>query len=318
VCLDGGDTHEERRGDLPVLRALRDECGDLGLRGCECAVGVAEAVELRGAAWGVERIVNANMANATRKVLASHGSDPRMLAMIAYGGNGAVHAWAIARELGIERVLVPKAAPAFSALGVLVADYVVDLLRAYVVPLSQVDVARVRELMHELQEETTKELEPTGLADTEIDIGLYAQMCYPGQNFDMSVPVLEGPDLAEPALLDLTERFHDQHEAERGFAFRNQQPLLRGVRLVARGRTPKPAQLAALGDLALADDARTGTREAYFGDGFVDAAVYDGTRFGPGAEVHGPALVEEPFTVVVVPPGARARIDDTGNYELTL
>jgi N-methylhydantoinase A len=274
-----------------------------------------DAVE---AAWGVERIVNANMANATRKVLASHGADPRGLAMIAYGGNGAVHAWAIARELGIDRVLVPKAAPAFSALGVLVADYVVDLLRAYVVPMSQVDVSRIRSLMHELREETTKELEPTGLSDADVDVGLYAQMCYPGQNFDMSVPVLEGPDLDETALLDLTERFHDQHEAERGFAFRNQQPLLRGVRLVARGRTPKPEHLAEVGALALADDARLGTRPAYFGDGFVETPVYDGSRLGAGAEVSGPALVQEPFTVVVIPPGGHARVDDAGNYDLTL
>ena len=269
------------------------------------------------AAWGIERIVNANMAHATRKVLASHGADPRNLAMIAYGGNGAVHAWAIARELGIDRVLVPKAAPAFSALGVLVADYVVDLLRAYVVPLSQVDIGRVRSLMHELQDEATKELAPTGLAETDVDVGLYAQMCYPGQNFDMSVPVLEGPELDEPALLDLTERFHDQHEAEHGFAFRNQQPLLRGVRLVTRGRTPKPDHLAEVGSLAHADDARTGTRAAYFGEGFVDTPVYDGTRLGAGAEVQGPALVEEPFTVVVVP-RARVRVDESGNYALTL
>ena len=74
----------------------------------------------------------------------SYGADPRDLAIIAYGGNGAVHAWEIATELGIDRILVPKAAPAFSALGVLVADYVVDLVRAYVVPLSQVDLGRVR------------------------------------------------------------------------------------------------------------------------------------------------------------------------------
>src|SRR5205807_5975415 len=90
------------------------------------------------AAWGIERIVNANMANAVRKVLSTHGADPRDLAMIAYGGNGPVHAWAQAPELGISRILVPKAAPAFSALGLLVADYLVDLVRAYVVPLSQV------------------------------------------------------------------------------------------------------------------------------------------------------------------------------------
>ena len=183
------------------------------------------------AAWGVERIVNANMANANvqgarlARCRSSHARNDRLW------GNGAVHVWAIARELGIDRVLIPKAAPAFSALGVLVADYVVDLVRAYVVPLSQVDVARVRGLMHDLREEAIKD-SPTGLTDADLDIGLYAQMCYPGQNFDMSVPVLEGPELDEPGLLDLAERFHDQHEAERGFAFRNQQPLLRGVRLV--------------------------------------------------------------------------------------
>jgi len=130
--------------------------------------------------------------------------------------------------------------------------------------------------------------------------------------------VLEETGIDEPGLLDLAERFHDQHEAERGFAFRNQQPLLRGLRLIARGRTPKPEQLAELGKLELADAARTGTRQAYFGEGFVDTPVYDGTRLGSGAEVQGPALIEEPFTVVVVPPSARARLDDAGNYELEL
>ena len=107
-------------------------------------------IDLTEAAWGIQRIVNANMANATRQVLAGHGADPRRLSLIAYGGNGAVHAWAVARELGIDRILVPKAAPAFSALGVLVADYVVDLLRSYVTPLSQVDLGRLRSLMSEL------------------------------------------------------------------------------------------------------------------------------------------------------------------------
>jgi len=275
------------------------------------------------AAWGIERIVNANMANATRRVLASHGADARELALIAYGGNGAVHAWAIATELGIDRILVPKAAPAFSALGVLVADYVVDLVRAYVVPLSQVDLTRVHTLMSELQDEARKELDPTGLAETQVDVGLFAQMCYPGQNFDMSVPVPEADALDEPGLLDLTERFHDQHEADRGFCFRNQQPLLRGVRLVARGYTPKPERLAPLGEVREAKAARRGARRVYFGpefmgSGFVNAPVYDGSLLGPGVEVRGPALVEEPFTVVVLPPGATARLDELGNYALTV
>jgi N-methylhydantoinase A len=256
------------------------------------------------------------MANATRKVLAGHGADPRELSLIAYGGNGPVHAWAIAAELGIERIIVPKAAPAFSALGVLVADYVVDVVRAYVTPLSQVDLQRMRSLMTEVLDETRKELEPTGLADDGIERALYAQMCYPGQNFDMSVPVPEGADLGETGLLDLAERFHDQHERERGFCFRSQQPLLRGVRLVARGRTPKPDRLAQRGSDTADGAAPTSTRPAYFGTEFVDTPVHSGPALAPGTEIRGPALIEEPFTVVVVPPGTTARLDDLGNYVL--
>jgi N-methylhydantoinase A len=281
-------------------------------------VGHPLGVDPVDAAWGIERIVNANMANATRRVLASHGADPRTLRMIAYGGNGPVHAWAVARELGVDEVLVPRAAPAFSALGVLVADYVVDLVRAYVVPLSQVELDRVRSLMSELRDEAAKELEPTGLSRDDVDLGLFAQMAYPGQNFDMSVPVPEAESLGEAGLLDLAERFHDQHEHDRGFSFRNQQPVLRGVRLTARGRTPKPERLAEVGSLTVAESARRGSRPAHFGDGFVDTAVYRGAALGPGAELHGPALVEDAFTVLVVPPGARARVDSQGNYELEL
>jgi N-methylhydantoinase A/oxoprolinase/acetone carboxylase beta subunit len=275
-------------------------------------------VDVTEAAWGIQRIVNANMANASRKVLASHGADARTLALIAYGGNGAVHACAIAQELGATKIYVPKAAPAFSALGVLVADYVVDLVRSYVTPLSQVDLSRVRLLMSELDGEVTKELEPAGLDAAETVTTLYVQMCYPGQNFDMSVPVPEGTTLDEPGLLDLAERFHDQHEAERGFCFRSQQPLMRGVRVIARGTTPKPDHLAESGALADASAAQRASRHAYWGDGFVDTPVYDGTKLGEGATVVGPALIEEPFTVVVLPPDATATLDGLGNYVVTV
>ena len=155
-------------------------------------------IDVIEAAWGIERIVNANMANATRKVLAGHGADPRELALIAYGGNGGVHAWAIAPELGIETVLVPKTAPAFSALGVLVADYVIDLVRSYVAPLSQLDVQRVRVLAGELLDEARKELEPADLEPGSVSYDLYAQMCYPGQNFDLSV-AMPGELVTAPA-----------------------------------------------------------------------------------------------------------------------
>jgi N-methylhydantoinase A len=229
-----------------------------------------------------------------------------------------VHACAIARELGTNRIYVPKAAPAFSALGVLVADYVVDLVRSYVTPLSQVDLGRVRALMSELDGEVTKELEPAGLDAAETVTTLYVQMCYPGQNFDMSVPVPEGTALDEPGLLDLAERFHDQHESERGFCFRSQQPVVRGVRVTARGFTPKPDHFAETGTTSDASKAQKGTRRAYWGDAWTETPVYNGSQLGTGAKVDGPALIEEPFTVVVLPPGTTAELDSFGNYVVTI
>jgi N-methylhydantoinase A len=156
------------------------------------------------------------------------------------------------------------------------------------------------------------------VAAADVERNLYAQMCYPGQNFDMSVPIPEGIALDEPGLLDLAERFHDQHQTERGFCFRSQQPLMRGVRVIARGTTPKPDHLAETGALADATQARRGTRSAYWGDGFVDTPVYDGTRLGEGATVIGPALIEEPFTVVVLPPDATTSLDGLGNYVISV
>jgi N-methylhydantoinase A len=273
-------------------------------------------IDVVTAAWGIQRIVNANMANAVRMVLSSHGADPRTLAMIAYGGNGPVHAWAQAAELGIRRILVPKAAPAFSALGLLVADYLVDLVRAYVVPLSQVEVGRVNQLMADLVDEANKELGPANLSTDQLSFQLFAQMCYPGQNFDMSVPILEGRALTDEDLLDLAGRFHDLHESSRGFAFRGQQPLLRGLRCAAGGRTPKPARLAALGDVGDPQQALRQTRPVFFNGAFVETPIYDGSRLAAGATVAGPGLIEEPFTVVVVPPGQQARLDEHGNYDI--
>ncbi len=272
-------------------------------------------IDVDTAAAGIRRIVDNNMANATRKVLAGHGADPRDLAMIAYGGNGPVHAASIAAELGTDRVVVPRAAPAFSALGVLVADYALDLVRSYVAPLAQVSVERIRDLATELAGEVDKELEATDLDPAAVTRSLSLQMCYPGQNFDMSVPAPEAAELAEEQLLDLAARFHDRHEADRGFSFRSQAPIVRGIRLEVRGATPKPSP----SPLPQAETAPepVGERLVRWEQHAVPTPVFDGTQLGAGAVINGPALLDEPFTVVAVPPGSRATLDEGTSYTIT-
>jgi N-methylhydantoinase A len=291
---------------------------EAGRAAIERDIATPLGLDVDDAAWAIQRIVNAHMAQAVRRVLSQHGADPRTLSLVAYGGGGPVHAWAQARELGIGRVLVPKTSPAFSALGLLVSDYVIDLMRAYVVKLSDIDVARVRALTTELGRQAEAELAPARLGPGATQADFFAQMCYDGQNFDMPVPLPEGESLSEDNLLQLAERFHHQHETVRGFAFPNQQPLLRGLRLVLRGATPKPPALAHMGRLVRAADARTGSRPVHFGTGFVDAPTYDGTALGVGAVVEGPALIDEFFTVVVLAPTDVATLDEHGNYDITI
>jgi len=275
-------------------------------------------VDVVEAAWGINRIVNASMANATRRILSSHGADSRELALIAYGGNGGVHAWAIAAELGVRRYLVPKTAPAFSALGLLVANYRIDLMQAYVAPVSRLDLEIVRGLFRQTLEEAQKDLlAPTGLRQDQVKLDLFVQMAYPGQNFDMSIPCPEGVDLDAAGVESLSARFHDMHEATRGFGFRNTVPIVRGVRLIGQGINPKPERTAEPGTATDPEQARKGSRPAYFGDGFVDTPLYDGPQLAVGAVIEGPALIEEPFTVVVLAPGLRARLDECCNYDVT-
>ena len=82
------------------------------------------------------------------------------------------------------------------------------------------------------------------------------------------------------------------------------------------GATPKPPALAHVGTVTDPAAARKGVRSAFFGDGFVETPVLDGTVLAPGATVTGPALIEEPFTVVVLAPGNTCRLDEHGNYDI--
>ena len=91
---------------------------------------------------------------------------------------------------------------------------------------------------------------------------------------------------------------------------------MRGVRLIGLGLTPKPERGLQLGDVTEAERARKGSRPAWFDEGFVETPRYDGPRLAAGVRIDGPALIEEPFTIVVVAPGSSARLDEEGHYEI--
>jgi N-methylhydantoinase A len=285
--------------DAGVRDALVEQIGrPLGL----------DAVE---AANGIFRIVNANMVNAIRRVSSQAGLDPREFCLVVYGGNGPIHAGKQAEELGIRRMLIPRASPAFSALGLLIADVVVDASRAHVVASGQARPEQLEGVFQQMERQAETELETAGIPRADMTFHRSLAMCYPGQTFDMSVPVQE-------TLQRTIEKFHDLHEALHTYATRNEEPIIRAARLRAVGRTPKPELPRFPRATSSIDGARVAQRSAFLGGRFVDAPVYDGERLTFGHRVEGPAIVEERFTSLVLHPGHVAEIDARGNYAVTV
>jgi N-methylhydantoinase A len=267
------------------------------------------------AASGIFRIVNANMTNAIRRVSSQAGLDPRDFSMVVYGGNGPVHAGMQAAELGIERLLVPKTSPAFSALGLLIADHLVDAKRSYITPAGRADPERINALLGELEEEAAREFRAAGIGREEVLFERSLNVCYPGQTFDMTVPAVLSDDRMTQASLERTiEAFHNLHEALHAYAVRDEEPVVRAVRVHAIGRTPKPPQPLRQPSSAPVETARVGHRQAYFHDRFLATPIFEGARLDCGHRLEGPAIVEERFTTIVLCPGQQAELDAHGNY----
>ena len=290
-----------------VREALAEQVGrPLGL----------DAVE---AAHGVFRIVNANMANAIRRVSSEAGFDPRDLCMVVYGGNGPVHAAMQADELGIRKLIVPKTSPAFSALGLLIADTVVDTQRSYITPSSRAASGRVNELLQEMEDASARDLAAAGLARSDLVFHRSLAICYPGQTFDMAVPAITSDGrMSDAELASTVESFHDLHEELHTYASRDEEPVVRAVRVQTIGQTEKPRLREYERTSASVESALRSRRPAWFGGRFVDTPVYDGDRLGFGHRLEGPAVVEERFTTIVIYPDQTAEIDRNGNYVIEL
>jgi N-methylhydantoinase A len=271
------------------------------------------------AAYGIFRMVNANMANAIRRVSATRGVDPRELPLVAFGGNGAVHAGMQAAEIGSPEVIIPKTAPAFSALGLLLTDPVVIELRSYITPTAEADLERIVRLYGEMRDSAQAALARAGFKGREIEQQRIAYLCYPGQTFDMPIPVAgEDSRFSRRDLERTVEDFHAMHEELHTYASRDQKPILRGLGLKATAITTKPDLPRTPSSRRDARSALKGRRRAYFEGRWISTPVYDGVKLRGRQTVVGPAIIEEPFTTVVVYPGQRTTLDPFGSYHLSV
>jgi len=191
-------------------------------------------------------------------------------------------------------------------------------MRSYISPIGRAEPARLTALFEEMERAAKTALGGgSGGRTRRLRLERMAALCYPGLTFDMPVPLAgKNGQVTARVLADTVERFHRMHEELHTYASRDQQPILRGLRVKAVAVEEKPP-LPKLSKRTRGNP-RVGARKAFFRGRYVATPVYDGPRLVPGQTILGPAIVEEPFTTIVVYPQQRATVDAWGNYSITL
>ena len=271
-------------------------------------IATALGVSVEEAALGVIRIANANMIHLLKLVSVRRGRDPRDFAIVAFGGGGSMHASALARELHVPRVIVPPAPGHFSAWGMLASDLRHDEVQTHFARADQVEGAELDSVWRELEQRLSGIFGDEGVEPGHVTFARSADMRYAGQEHAVNVPI---PG-REAAIEEIVRRFHDLHEQL--YTFRLGSPIeFVNFRVAGFGSVRKPelARIEANGD---ASTALKGMRDVDFDElGRREAAIYERSQLGFGAELDGPAVVEEPAASTVVFPGQRLRVDEYGS-----
>lgn len=260
-------------------------------------VGEESGMNAEDTALGVVQVANTEMVQALRVISVEKGLDPREFALVAFGGAGPLHACALAEELGMSTVLVPRASGVLSALGLAVSDVRRDYVTPLLSPLDKVKQSRLEDAFEDMEETAAEHLENP-------EFTRRADLRYAGQSFELTV------DAGDPASLD--NRFHESHERRYGYRMDEESVELVNLRLIATVPVDKPE----LDEREPEGDADTGRREANFDGEWVEAPVLDRERMGKGSEVEGPAIVEFAESTCVVRPGWGGKIDDVGTLIL--
>ncbi len=269
------------------------------------------------AAWGIHDIVNENMAGAARVHITEHGKEPRDYALLATGGAAPVHAYHVARKLGLRRLICPPAAGVGSTIGLLMAPARVDRVASLLARVDAVDWDAVERTLRRLEDEALTVLTETNADLDRRTVRRSADMRYVGQGSEITVALPEGPYTAatRPVVVAAYEELY-----RRLFARTPPDVTIQFVSLRVSVAAPVPGAEFALSGRSAAGDARKGSRRVWFpeaGD-FVDTPVYDRYAVAVGAVIAGPAVFEENESTLIIGPGARCEARPDGSLVVDL
>ncbi|WP_137126178.1 hydantoinase/oxoprolinase family protein [Roseomonas sp. HF4] len=299
---------------LGYLNPRRKLGSEIMLDRAAAAAALAPLAETLGVtivelALGVLRVADATMARALNKITVERGVDGRGATLLAFGGMGPMHAIGLARAYGMSRVLVPAFSSAFSALGCVAAETSYTRQRTLRLPGDCFDLFRLASVRSALADELGAPFLEQGHATEALVVEETALIRYRGQSYAVDV-AMNGIGTAE----ELAAAFEARHDALFGFASGEAWELL-GLRV--RVRAPREARIPHA-PVSAAPAWPFATDPCWFAPGEpVQTPRYDRAVLSPRDVIHGPAIIEDDWSTIVVPPGWRGTPDERGNILLT-
>ena len=291
---------------------------------------------LERAAYGMFTIVNSNMVNGIRRVSVERGYDPRDFVLVCAGGATGAHITALAREMGIDTVIVPKLASGLCAYGQIISDVKYNYMATSPMRLEdEASAVKIEQLFRQIEAGGIAHLEADGFTHETIDIKRSLDMRYVGQVHECTVDignfVIDGQSLDQ-----VKEAFHKRHEELYTYSERHNAVEIVNIEATLFGRVEKPKPQHLDTGTAIRKSLKNGwsklvpgggglkdaikaTRPLIFSaDGkAIEAPVYDGSRLGAGDKFAGPAVIEEVTTTIVIEPGWSVEPHASGSYLIT-
>jgi N-methylhydantoinase A len=256
-------------------------------------------------AFGVHEIVDENMAGAARVAIAERGRAAQDYALLATGGAGPVHAWQVARRLGVRRLVCPPGAGAGSTIGMLKAPARVDRVASFNVELEAADFAAVDALFHDLESAALSVIAAAGAEVQKRSVRRLADMRYVGQGFEITVTLP-----AELSVARVREVFEQTYRTLFGRTPPGATVQFVALRLVLAAPMPGSEGPLHLAQPASGRSSLKGRRRIHFHDagGTIETDVYDRYALVPGQRLRGPAIFEENESTFVVGPDTAIEI----------
>lgn len=262
------------------------------------------------AALGILRIAVANMGRAIRAVSTEKGHRLSDFALFSYGGAGPLFSAAVARETGIDTVIVPAQPGTMCARGILLSDVGFDFVRTGVVTAGEAGWPAIQSAFAAMTQDGTDWLQGEGVAEADRRFAYVADARYDGQNHEVQVDLPQGPATGFATFM---EGFRAAHRQEYGYDIEGRPVEIVNLRLSVKGASalkPEAAHTAEPGEPVL------GSRQVYFDGGWFETTLYERAKLPVGVAVAGPAIIQEMSSTTIVEPGFTARVDATGTMIL--